>query len=161
MSSSLVKLVHDSSSSRVDGMKEHGVAGKALALVELLANRDYPVQMSEIVQATGIPKPTAHRLINFLFECGYVQRHPVLTGYIVGKNLSLLALEVLANRTGSSPQRVYLERLVKRCSLFFKSHVSASWEGFNASMSLPIEVQCTGTLLPASQWRPKGQDAST
>ena len=76
MSSSLVKLVHDSSPSRFDGMKEQGVAGKALALVELLANRDYPVQMSEIVQATGIPKPTAHRLINFLVECGYAQRHP-------------------------------------------------------------------------------------
>ena len=88
MSSSLVELVHDSSSSRVDGMKEHGVAGKALALVELIANRDYPVQMSEIVQVAGIPKPTVHRLINFLVECGYVQRHPVLTGYKDGTNLS-------------------------------------------------------------------------
>ena len=42
MTGSSVTLVHDSSSSRVDGMIEHGVAGKALALVELLANRDYP-----------------------------------------------------------------------------------------------------------------------
>ena len=164
MSSSLVKLVHDSSSSRVDGMKEHGVAGKALALVELLANRDYPVQMSEIVQATGIPKPTAHRLINFLVECGYAQRHPVLTGYIVGKNLSLLAHEVLANRTGSSPQRVHLKRLVKRVNetvnvgtltadhVVYHDRVEASWPlglHFEAGSKVPVHCTSIGKLMLA------------
>ena len=164
MSSSLVKLVHDSSPSRFDGMKEQGVAGKALALVELLANRDYPVQMSEIVQVTGIPKPTAHRLINFLVECGYAQRHPVLTGYIVGKNLSLLAHAVLANRTGSSPQRVYLERLVKRVNetvnvgaltadhVVYYDRVEASWPlglHFEAGSKVPVHCTSIGKLMLA------------
>ena len=48
-----------SPSSRMDDMVELGVAGKALGLVELLVGRDYPVQMSEIVEISGIPKPSA------------------------------------------------------------------------------------------------------
>ena len=164
MTGSSVTLVHDSSSSRVDGMIEHGVAGKALALVELLANRDYPVQMSEIVQASGIPKPTAHRLINFLVECGYAQRHPVLTGYIVGKNLSLLAHKVLANKTGSSPQRVHLERLVRRVNetvnvgalaanhVVYHDRVEASWPlglHFEAGSKVPVHCTSIGKLMLA------------
>jgi hypothetical protein len=36
------KRLSDSPSSRVDDMVELGVAGKALAIVELLVGRDYP-----------------------------------------------------------------------------------------------------------------------
>ena len=164
MTGSSVKLVHDTPITRVDGMVELGVAGKAFALVELLVGRDYPVQMSEIVQESGIPKPTAHRLINFLVECGYVQRHPVLTGYIVGKNLSLLAHRTLTNKTGSSPQRVHLERLVKRVNetvnvgaligshVVYHERVEASWPlglHFEAGSKVPMHCTSIGKMMLA------------
>jgi DNA-binding IclR family transcriptional regulator len=145
-------------------MVELGVAGKAFAIVELLVSRDYPVQMSEIVQVSGIPKPSAHRLINFLVECGYVQRHPVLTGYIVGKNLSLLAHQTLSNRTGASPQRVHLDRLVARVNetvnvgalvgnhVIYHDRVEASWPlglYFEAGSKVPIHCTSIGKLMLA------------
>ena len=123
------KLLSDTRSSRMDDMIEFGAAGKALVIVGLLVNRDYRVQMSEIVEVSGIPKPSAHRLINFLVECGYDERHLVLTGYIIEKNLSLLAYQVLANNTGSGSKRLHMERLVERVNesvnvgAFISNHV--------------------------------------
>ena len=164
MTRSSVRLVNVSSASRVDDMVELGVAGKAFAIVELLVCRDYPVQMSEIVQVSGIPKPSAHRLINFLVECGYVQRHPVLTGYIVGKNLTLLAHRTLSNRTSGSPQRLHLERLVARVNetvnvgalvgnhVIYHDRVEASWPlglHFEAGSKVPMHCTSIGKLMLA------------
>ena len=164
MMASSVNFMQSLPTSRVDDMVELGVAGKALAIVELLVVRDYPVQMSEIVQVSGIPKPSAHRLINFLVECGYVQRHPILTGYIVGKNLSLLAHQTLTNRTGSMPQRVHLDRLVNRVNetvnvgalsgnhVIYYDRVEASWPlglYFEAGSKVPIHCTSIGKLMLA------------
>lgn len=164
MTRSAVRLLNETPTSRFDEMIELGVAGKALAIVELLVERDYPVQMSEIVQVSGIPKPSAHRLINFLVECGYVQRHPVLTGYIIGKDLSLLAHQVLANRTGNTPQRVHLEHLVAQVNetvnvgalignhVIYHDRVEASWPlglHFEAGSKVPIHCTSIGKLMLA------------
>ena len=158
------KRLSDSPASRMDDMVELGVAGKALAIVELLVGRDYPVQMSEIVEVSGIPKPSAHRLINFLVECGYVERHPVLTGYIIGKNLSLLAYKVLANKTGGGPQRLHMERLVERVNetvnvgalignhVVYHDRVEASWPlglHFEAGSRVPMHCTSIGKLMLA------------
>ena len=153
-----------SPSSRMDDMVELGVAGKAFGLVELLVGRDYPVQMSEIVEISGIPKPSAHRLINFLVECGYVERHPVLTGYVIGKNLSLLAYQVLSNKTGSGSQRLHMERLVERVNetvnvgalignhVVYHDRVEASWPlglHFEAGSKVPMHCTSIGKLMLA------------
>jgi IclR family transcriptional regulator, acetate operon repressor len=164
MTLSSVQLSHDALSTRVDDMVGLGVAGKAFAMAELLVSRDYPVQMSEIVQVSGIPKPSAHRLINFLVECGYAQRHPVLTGYIPGKNLFLLAHQVLSNRTGSRPQTIHLERLVARVNetvnvgalignhVVYHDRVEASWPlglHFEAGSKVPMHCTSIGKLMLA------------
>ena len=153
-----------SPSSRMDDLVELGVAGKALGLVELLVGRDYPVQMSEIVEISGIPKPSAHRLINFLVECGYVERHPVLTGYVIGKNLSLLAYQVLSNKTGSGSQRLHMERLVERVNetvnvgalignhVVYHDRVEASWPlglHFEAGSKVPMHCTSIGKMMLA------------
>lgn len=164
MTMSPVRLSRSAVSARVDDMVGLGVAGKAFAMVELLVSRDYPVQMSEIVQVSGIPKPSAHRLINFLVECGYVQRHPVLTGYIAGKNLFLLAHQILSNRTGSRPQTIHLERLVASVNetvnvgalignhVVYHDRVEASWPlglHFEAGSKVPMYCTSIGKLMLA------------
>ncbi len=150
--------------SRVGDMVELGVAGKAFAIVELLVNRDYPVQISEIVYITCIPKPSAHRLLNFLVECGYVQRHPVLTGYTVGKNMALLAHQALANQTGTVSQRMHLERLVAKVKetvnlgallgdhVIYYDRVEAAWPlglHFEAGSKVPMHCTSIGKLMLA------------
>ena len=42
------KRLSDSPASRMDDMVELGVAGKALAIVELLVGRDYPVHFVRV-----------------------------------------------------------------------------------------------------------------
>ena len=150
--------------SRVGDMVGLGVAGKAFAIVELLANRDYPVQVSEIVHITCIPKPSAHRLLNFLVECGYVQRHPVLTGYIIGRNLTLLACQTLANHCGTISQRLHLERLVAKVKetvnigalvgdhVIYYDRVEAAWPlglHFEAGSKVPMHCTSIGKLMLA------------
>ena len=150
--------------SRVGDMVGLGVAGKALAIVELLATRDYPVQISEIVHITCIPKPSAHRLLNFLVECEYVQRHPVLTGYIIGRNLTLLACQTLANRCGTISQRMHLERLVAKVKetvnigalvgdhVIYYDRVEAAWPlglHFEAGSKVPMHCTSIGKLMLA------------
>ena len=150
--------------SRVGDMVGLGVAGKAFAIVELLASRDYPVQISEVVHITCIPKPSAHRLLNFLVECGYVQRHPVLTGYIIGKNLTLLACQTLANHCGTISQRMHLERLVTKVketvnigalvgdNVIYYDRVEAAWPlglHFEAGSKVPMHCTSIGKLMLA------------
>jgi DNA-binding IclR family transcriptional regulator len=151
-------------SSRVGDMVELGAAGKAFAIVELLVQRDYPVQTSEIVHITGISKPSAHRLLNFLVEWGYVQRHPVLTGYVIGKNLALMAHQVLTNQSGSGSQRIHLERLVAKVKetvnvgalfgdhVIYYERVEAAWPlglHFQAGSKVPMHCTSIGKLMLA------------
>ena len=168
MTLSSVRLSQSPISARVDDMVELGVAGKAFAIVELLVSRNYPVQMSEIVEVSGIPKPSAHRLINFLVECGYVQRHPTLTGYIAGRSLFLLAHQILSNRMGSRPQTIHLERLVTRVNetvnvgaligdhIVYHDRVEASWPlglHFEAGSKVPVHCTSIGKLMLALKSR--------
>jgi len=161
---SSVQLPRNALSARVDDMVGLGVAGKAFAITELLVSRDYPVQMSEIVQISGISKPSSHRLVNFLVECGYAQRHPILTGYIPGKNLLLLAHQVLSNRTASRPQMIHIERLVSRVNetvnvgalignhVVYHDRVEASWPlglHFEAGSKVPMHCTSIGKLMLA------------
>jgi IclR family transcriptional regulator, acetate operon repressor len=47
---------------------------KALAILELIAGTSVPLSLAEIADSWGIPKPTAHRLLQTLLRRGYVRQ---------------------------------------------------------------------------------------
>lgn len=67
--------------------------------------------MSAIERATGLPRPTAHRVTNGLIEAGYVERDPRQRGHAPGPRLMSLAYQLLRNGTPRSRRLDVLEAL--------------------------------------------------
>ncbi|QVQ52769.1 IclR family transcriptional regulator [Spiractinospora alimapuensis] len=67
---------------------------KAFALIEELVTAPAPVRLHELARATGMTKPTTHRLLRALYAIGYVR--PVGSGqYAVGPGLISVAAATL------------------------------------------------------------------
>lgn len=79
--------------------------GKAFSLVEELATATAPVRLQELARATGMTKPTAHRLLRALNAIGYVR--PLGSGqYTVGPAL----ISVSAATLGGLRERPLIHR---------------------------------------------------
>jgi len=82
---------------------------RALDLLEVLARSDAPMGVGEVVQMTGLPQATAHRLLRSLQLRGYV-RHDSSRKYSVGA--AALWLGDAAQRSLTRGARGYLAELV-------------------------------------------------
>lgn len=72
---------------------------RALSVLRILASgRETGVQLREVVRATGLTRPTVHRIIHVLIEEGIVERIEKSDRFAVGRQVSELAL---ARRTRS------------------------------------------------------------
>lgn len=66
---------------------------RALAVMRILAaGREDGVPLVEVVQATGLTRPTVHRIIHVLIEEGIVERHERTGRYAIGNQVPELAL---------------------------------------------------------------------
>lgn len=66
---------------------------RALAVLRILAaGREAGVPLAEVVQATGLTRPTVHRIIHVLIEEGIVERHDRTGRYAIGNQVPELAL---------------------------------------------------------------------
>lgn len=66
---------------------------RALAVLRILAaGREDGVPLAEVVQATGLTRPTVHRIVHVLIEEGIVERHGRSGRYAVGNQVPELAL---------------------------------------------------------------------
>jgi DNA-binding IclR family transcriptional regulator len=78
--------------SRSQHMQGAQVVRKALAILRILAaGRETGVPLSEVVQATGIVRPTAYRLVHVLMDEGLVERR-ASGRYAIGRQVPELAL---------------------------------------------------------------------
>ena len=80
---------------------------KALSLLDALGAAARPLTVSELARATGISRPTAHRLIQTLVSAGYVAEDPDTGRLSIGYSvlaLSATALDRNRLRTESLPQ---------------------------------------------------------
>src|ERR1700751_4090772 len=68
---------------------------KAFAVLEVLVLARRAVTLSELMQATELPKPTLHRTLSLFEEAGFLAREPGGRAYIIGERLSRFALDVL------------------------------------------------------------------
>jgi DNA-binding IclR family transcriptional regulator len=85
---------------------------RAFAVMEIVARSERPVALSEIVEQSGLPGPTAFRILSMLESAGLVQREPTGKTYGVGHRLARFGLDVITNNSVRAERRVILRHLV-------------------------------------------------
>jgi DNA-binding IclR family transcriptional regulator len=87
--------------------------GRAISILELLAEGDGELGVSELGRRLGVHKATASRLVSTLAERGLVQRNPVSDKYRLGFGLVHLAGAVMAGLDLVQQARPVLEDLAR------------------------------------------------
>jgi DNA-binding IclR family transcriptional regulator len=86
---------------------------RALAVLRILAaGREHGVRLSDVVQSTALTRPTVHRILQVLVEEGIVERSDKSGRYVIGRQVSELALA----RQSRSPLLVAAEPFLARVS---------------------------------------------
>ena len=85
---------------------------RQFALLEALAGMDRFAGLQTLVEETGLPKPTVHRMLQQLESAGMVQRDGDGRQYTTGPRLRRLAESVLLNSTVHGARHLVLRRLV-------------------------------------------------
>lgn len=86
---------------------------RQFALLEALAQMDRFATLQTLVEETGLPKPTVHRMLQQLEMAGMVQRDGDGRQYTTGLRLRQLAETVLLNNTVHGARHLVLRRLVE------------------------------------------------
>jgi DNA-binding IclR family transcriptional regulator len=102
-------LKPDASISRIDGDTPNL---RLFALLEIIAKRDSPFTLQAIVDETGLPKPTVHRMLQQLENAEILQRDGNGRHYSTGQRLTRLAENVLLNGTTQGARHAVLRKLV-------------------------------------------------
>src|SRR6201984_1557282 len=112
---------------------------KAFGVLEVLVRARRAVTLSELMQATELPKPTLHRALSLFEEAGFLAREPGGRAYIVGERLSRFALDVLRNDAAAARRRTILRQVVseitetcnlavlRKGALVYLDRVEAPW----------------------------------
>ena len=112
---------------------------KAFGVLEVLVRAGRAVTLSELMQATDLPKPTLHRTLALFEEAGFLAREPGGRAYIIGERLSRFALDVLRSDAAATQRRTILRQVVseitetcnlavlKKGALVYLDRVEAPW----------------------------------
>src|SRR6516162_1606617 len=85
---------------------------KAFGVLEVLVRAGRAVTLSELMQATELPKPTLHRTLALFEDAGFLAREPGGRAYIIGERLSRFALDVLRSDARAAERRKILRSVV-------------------------------------------------
>ena len=85
---------------------------RLFALLEIIASQDQPYTLQGLVEATGLPKPTTHRMLQQLESAGILQRNGGRRYYTTGIRLRRLAENLLLNDTIHAARHTVLKHLV-------------------------------------------------
>lgn len=98
---------------------------RLFALLEVIANKDQFFTLHGLVEATGLPKPTIHRMLQQLESVGILQRDGDRRYYTTGIRLRRLAENLLLNDTIHAARHAVLSDLVEQvgesCNLTARS----------------------------------------
>lgn len=126
---------------------------KAFGVLEVLVRAGRAVTLSELMQATELPKPTLHRTLALFEEAGFLAREPGGRAYIIGERLSHFGLDVLRNDGAATQRRTVLRRVVseinescnlavlQRGALIYLDRVEAQWP-------LRLQIPAGGVAIP-------------
>src|SRR5437588_312800 len=71
---------------------------KAFRVLEVLVRARRAVTLSELMQATELPKPTLHRTLALFEEAGFLSREPGGRAYLIGERLQRFTERTLTDR---------------------------------------------------------------
>jgi len=86
---------------------------RLFGLLEVIAEKDQFFSLQGLVEETGLPKPTLHRMLQQLESAGMLQRDGDGRQYSTGARLRRLAENLLLNNTMHGARHVVLRRLVE------------------------------------------------
>ncbi len=146
---------------------------KAFGVLEVLVRAGRAVTLSELMQATDLPKPTLHRTLTLFEEAGFLAREPGGRAFIIGERLSRFALDVLRSDAAAAQRRTILRALVseitetcnlavlKKGTLVYLDRVEAPWplrlHMAEGGGGLPPHCCASGKLLLAHLPPPERQ----
>jgi len=138
---------------------------KAFGVLEVLVRAARAVTLSELMQATELPKPTLHRVLALFEEAGFLSREPGGRAYMIGDRLSRFGLEVLRNDAAATERRMVLRRVVSdiqescnlavlyKGALIYLDRIEANWplrlQFPVGGASMPPHCCASGKLLLA------------
>jgi len=85
---------------------------RAFDLVCALARSDAPPSLDDLTRASGLPRPTVHRMLALLAAAGFTLRDPVARGWTAGPRLHALAADLQRNSRHRSQRVAVLRELV-------------------------------------------------
>lgn len=85
---------------------------RLLGLLEVIADNDHLVTLPELVDQTGLPKPTVHRMLQQLEGAGMLHRDGDTRHYSTGLRLRRLAESLLMNSSIHGGRHAVLTQLV-------------------------------------------------
>lgn len=88
-------------------------AQRLLALLEVISKKDHFFTLQSMVEETGLPKPTLHRMLQQLETSGMLQREADGRHYSKGGRLRRLAENLLLNDTVQGARHAVLAALVE------------------------------------------------
>jgi DNA-binding IclR family transcriptional regulator len=125
--------------------RDGGILARYATLLETLAAAPEGLSLIEVVQATGLPGGTAHRLINALRGVGYIAPRDGRKVYVLGPRLLRLLHLGVAPAAVSSLVQPILEDLVVR---FKETAFVAKLVGLDVqSVAMVVPVQ-PGRVMP-------------
>ncbi|WP_313812888.1 IclR family transcriptional regulator [Glutamicibacter sp.] len=87
---------------------------RMIALLELITSRDQLFTLQSLVDQTGIPKPTLHRMLQQLENANLITRHSDGRHYATGSRMRRLAEDTLLNDTRNGARNAILRDLVEQ-----------------------------------------------
>lgn len=80
---------------------------RGLVILELVAGARKPVSATEVIEASGLPKPSVNRILRQLEEEGFLQREPLKRRYLPGPRARDLVMDLMSNQAlGAARHRI-------------------------------------------------------
>jgi IclR family acetate operon transcriptional repressor len=161
----MATVIDTTDRARRDAALENSSTLKALSVLEALVRAGGPVSLSELMQSTGLPKPSLHRTLALFEDAGYVQREPAGRAYAVGPRLASMGLAILTNDAVATLRHAILRQLVadvgetcnlamlRRGEVVYLDRVEAEWPlrlHLPVGGTVPAHCSASGKLLIAS-----------
>jgi DNA-binding IclR family transcriptional regulator len=161
----MATLLDATDRTRRDAALENSSTLKALAVLEALVRAGRPATLTELMQSTGLPKPSLHRTLALFEDAGYVCREPAGRAYAVGSRLASLGLAILTHDSVATLRHAVLRQLVaevgetcnlamlRRGEVVYLDRVEAEWAlrmHLPVGSTIPAHCSASGKLLIAS-----------
>lgn len=143
---------------------------RAFTILEVVAQAERAVSLTDVMAAVGLPKPTVYRILSLLEEAGLLLREPASKRYSVGPRLAQFGLEVMMNGSLRGERHAILQRLVNEvgetCNftmldgseVVYLDRVETAWPlrmNLQTGSRVPLHCSASGKLLLA--YLPKAQ----